>query len=76
MPSANHTQARTETPAWPALLRPDPLCRYLGINKVRLYDLYKKDPAFPRQVRLSNRCVGWRRAAIDSWLEAKEGKAA
>lgn len=59
--------------AWPALLRPATLCRYLGISKVRLYDLYKTDSSFPRQVRLTNRCVGWRRASIDRWLESKEG---
>lgn len=58
--------------AWPAVLRPDALCRYLGISKPRLYNIKRTDPAFPREIRFTNRCVGWRRAAVDAWLEVKE----
>lgn len=66
---------KDKAPDWPALLRPAAMCSYLSIPKVRLYDLYNSDPTFPRQVRLSPRCVGWRRAAVDQWLADKEGAA-
>lgn len=33
--------------------------------------LYRKvsDGAFPKQVQLSARCVGWRESAINAWLD-------
>jgi Predicted transcriptional regulator len=32
--------------------------------------LYRKIQArtFPRQIRVANRCTGWRESAIDDWL--------
>lgn len=32
--------------------------------------LYRKmqDGAFPRGIKISERCVGWRESAVDAWL--------
>ncbi len=60
--------------AWPAVLRPENAARYLGISKVRLYQIMRTDPAFPRQIRFTERCVGWSRTSLDSWIAARERK--
>ena len=56
-----------------SILRPNVAAAYLGVSRRKLYDLAEIDPTFPRKIVLSKRCVGWRREALDSWLEAKEG---
>lgn len=58
---------------WPAVLRPQQCAAYIGLSRTGLYQTFNTDPSFPRQVRLSARCVGWRREAIDAWLREKEG---
>lgn len=58
--------------SWPAVLRPENTARYLGISKKRLYDILRDDPNFPRQIRFSERCVGWSRTSIDAWIAARE----
>lgn len=58
-----------------AILRPKGAAEYLGISRRKLYDLAEIDPDFPRKIVFSARCVGWRREALDAWLQAKEGAA-
>lgn len=67
----NQTESNNATP-WAAVLRPSPLSAYLGMSRSQLSSIAENDPTFPRKIKFSNRCVGWRRAAIDAWLEAKE----
>lgn len=55
-----------------AILRPQQAADYLGMSRRKLYDLADVDPDFPRKIVFSARCVGWRREALDAWLEAKE----
>lgn len=55
-----------------ALLRPAEACTYLGIGRTKLHYLSENDPDFPRKIRLSARCVGFRRESLDAWLAAKE----
>ncbi len=38
------------------------LCRATLYRKVR-------DGSFPRQIRISTRCVGWRESAVNCWLQ-------
>jgi predicted DNA-binding transcriptional regulator AlpA len=59
-----------------AFLRPADAEKYLGIKKTKLRDLTETDPTFPRKIRISPRCVGWTRAQLDSWLEAKQREVA
>src|SRR5699024_131433 len=57
---------------WPGVLRPDVCAEYMGITKPRLFEIANTDPSFPKQIRYSKRCVGWRRVAVDAWLETME----
>lgn len=56
----------------PAILRPADAAAYLGISRRHLYHLSDTDPAFPRKIVFSRRCVGWRREALDAWLAGRE----
>jgi len=56
-----------------AILRAAALCEYLGVSRTTVWKLEQTDPAFPRKVVFSSRCVGWRRADIDAYLAAKAG---
>ncbi|MES1936625.1 helix-turn-helix transcriptional regulator [Salinisphaera hydrothermalis] len=57
---------------WPAFIRISKGGDYLGMSRSMFNDFAQNDPSFPRKVKLSSRCVGYRRAALDAWLEAKE----
>jgi prophage regulatory protein len=54
-----------------AFFRPADACRYLGIGRTKLHSLSETDAGFPRKIRISPRCVGWTRAQLDVWLDAK-----
>lgn len=66
-------QAQTPSLSDQAFFRPADACRYLGIGRTKLHLLSETDPDFPRKVRLSARCVGWRRQELDEWLAKKAG---
>ena len=55
-----------------ALLSPASSCAYIGISRTGLHRLSENDPTFPRKIVMSKRCVGYRSAAQDAWLAAKE----
>lgn len=59
-----------------AFLRPAEAADYIGVGRTKLHDLSENDPTFPRKIRLSQRCVGYRRESLDAWLAAKEAEAA
>lgn len=57
-------------------MMPEPPERILRINAVldrtglSRATLYRKiaDGSFPKQIKLSTRCAGWRESAINAWL--------
>jgi len=51
--------------------RPSDACRYLGFCRSKLHKIAEQDPDFPRKIRLSSRCVGWRKQDLDAWLKVK-----
>jgi predicted DNA-binding transcriptional regulator AlpA len=57
----------------PAVLSVRDLTNYLGLSRATVYRLL---PALPPRVRLSERRLGWRRADVDRWLEARLTEAA
>lgn len=59
----------------PAVLRPKQACAYLGFGRTQLHYLENNDPTFPRKIRFSVRCVGWRRADLDAWLALRAAQA-
>ena len=58
------------------ILRPPKAAEYIGVSLRQLYNIAERDPDFPRKIVFSPRCVGFRRNAIDEWLERKEANAA
>ena len=54
-----------------AFYRPAIAAAYLGMGRTKLHTIHETDPTFPRKIRLSARCVGWRKADLDRWLEQK-----
>lgn len=55
----------------PEFMRPIAAAKYLGISRTTLYQLSELDTDFPRKIKLSSRCVGWRRTDLDGWLKVK-----
>ena len=53
-----------------AIYRLPAVCAVTGLSKATIYRLVNKGE-FPARVKLSTRCVGWRVADIDAWLEAR-----
>jgi prophage regulatory protein len=39
-----------------------------GLSRATLYRKVQ-DGTFPKQSRIATRCVGWRRSALDQWLQ-------
>ncbi len=58
------------------ILRPPQAAEYLGVSLRHLYNIAERDQDFPRKIQFSTRCVGYRREAIDQWLQRKEASAA
>jgi len=54
------------------ILRPPKAAEYLGFSLRQLYNVERADPTFPKKIRFSKRCVGFRRESLDAWLRAKE----
>jgi len=55
-----------------AFYRMGEAANYLGIGRTKLHFLSESDPDFPQKIRLSRRCVGFRRESLDAWLKLKE----
>lgn len=49
------------------ILRLSAVLERTGLSRSTLYRKVQAG-AFPRQIRLSERCVGWRESAINAWL--------
>jgi len=45
---------------------------YLGVSTVTLWRLGESDPRFPSKIRMSPRCVGYRKSDLDAWLAGQE----
>lgn len=45
---------------------------YLNISLATLWRLGESDPTFPPKIRLSSRCVLYRKRDLDIWLKSKE----
>jgi len=49
------------------ILRLRAVLRIAGFSRATLYRRMQAG-TFPRQIRIAERCVGWRQSAIDAWL--------
>ena len=64
--STSNTQLAKE------ILRLKEAAYYLGVSTVTLWRLGENDPRFPAKIRMSARCVGYRKADLDAWLAGQE----
>ena len=53
-----------------AIYRLPAVLEVTGLSKATIYRLLGRGE-FPPRVQLSPRCVGWRVADVDAWLEAR-----
>ena len=55
------------------ILRMPGVVAMTGISRSRIYVFMRResDP-FPRPIKLGVRCVGWRKAEVEAWLDARE----
>jgi predicted DNA-binding transcriptional regulator AlpA len=58
-----------------AILRPPQAAQFIGCSLRQLYNIERNDPDFPRKIVFSPRCVGYRREALDAYLQRKEAAA-
>lgn len=60
------------TPAEPErLLRRPAVENLTGLGRSRIYQMMQSGD-FPRPVRLSTRCVGWRMSDLQAWIASRE----
>ena len=57
------------------LLRRPEVESVTGLSRSTLYDWMKRGE-FPQPVKLGTRLVAWRESDVNSWLEARETRAA
>jgi prophage regulatory protein len=48
-------------------LRLEAVLTRTGLSRTTMYRLIRRG-AFPKNVQLSDRCVGWRESAVDAWM--------
>ena len=57
----------------PLILRLRDVVRLTGISRSRIYVfMAREDDPFPKPIRLGPNSVGWRKAEIEAWLDARE----
>ena len=55
------------------MLRNKQSASLLGISLVTLWRISERDPSFPSKIRISSRCVGYRRGDLLEWQESQMG---
>lgn len=55
------------------ILRMKDLTTLIGLSRSKVYEMLnprspRHDPNFPRQIRLSQKAVGWRQGDVMAWL--------
>ena len=65
-----------QTPAQTRFIRRREVQGRTGLSKTFIYEMLDRespsyDPAFPKQVRIGARAVGWVEAEIAAWIEAR-----
>ena len=55
------------------ILRLPAVVSLTGISRSRIYVLMNSEPhRFPKPIRLGANSVGWRKAEVEAWLDARE----
>ena len=53
-------------------LRLKTMCNLLGLSKSTIWDLSRNDPEFPKPVKISHSCTGWKACEVYDWIESRE----
>lgn len=53
-------------------LRLKDVCQLIGLSKTTVWELSKRDPEFPKPVKLTSQCTAWRADELDAWIESRE----
>ena len=57
------------------MLRLKSAASLLGVSLVTLWRLGENDPTFPKKIRITSRCCGYRRGDLLAWQESRQGGA-
>lgn len=55
------------------MLRLKEAAQLLGFSLVTLWRLGETDPTFPKKIRITSRCVGYRLGDLLAWQETRQG---
>ena len=53
------------------LLRLPEVIKKTGLSRSTIYNKIKDDPLFPKQIKLSERCVGFLESELDAWITSR-----
>lgn len=59
----------TNTPIEPKFYRISDVERRLTLCRASIYNRMRRDPTFPRSVKLTSRTVAWIREEIEAWAD-------
>lgn len=48
------------------------MCELLGLSKTTIWTRSATDPDFPKPVKLTSQCTGWRADEVQAWIESRE----
>lgn len=71
------TQTKTTSPEeMSKMLRLKQSAEFLGVSEPTLWRLDQNDPTFPKKIRISSRCCGYRIGDLIEWQQSRMGGAA
>lgn len=44
----------------------------LGLSNTTIWELSRRDPDFPKPVKLTSQCTAWRADEVHDWMESRE----
>ena len=53
-------------------LRLKTMCDLLGLSKSTVWGLSRNDPTFPKPVKITSNCTGWKASEVYDWIESRE----
>ena len=53
------------------LLSPKQVCEALSLSRTTLWRLTRRDPEFPKALKISGNRVGYRATEIHAWVESR-----
>ena len=48
------------------------MCELLGLSKTTVWELSRRDPCFPKPIKLTSQCTAWSVAEVQEWIESRE----